>query len=60
MRKKEIVEKLKALDEFIENVSSLQRQLFEKLGYEWHWEYKQCCHKSIPVLKKRKKNNGNN
>jgi len=34
MRKKEIIEKLKDLETFIENVSSLQTQLFKELGYK--------------------------
>lgn len=54
MRKSEIEKKLKELNEFISNVSSVQRQLLEKLGYEYHWQYQQCCGKYIPVVEKIK------
>jgi len=37
MRKREIVEKLKNLDEFISNVSNIQIQLLSELGYEAKW-----------------------
>lgn len=39
MRKKDMIEKLKELDQFIENVSSLQKQLLKELGYTESWEY---------------------
>jgi len=38
MRKKEMTEKLKDLEQYIENVSTIQGQLLKELGYATRWE----------------------
>ena len=50
MNNKEIKEKLNELEQYIDNIGDIQRQLASKMGYKQEWEYQPCCHKAVLKL----------